>query len=119
MSDRIQWLEHKGKRILYVDYSGLFAGPEYLELIGEMEKEILKYMNKPGSIYTITNVAGSHVNDEVKKRFDAMVRNTMGISKARAIVGIMGIQKLIARAIKKDVYFAGSIEEAKDWLVTR
>ena len=24
MSDRISWIEHKGKQTLYVDYSGLF-----------------------------------------------------------------------------------------------
>jgi len=32
MSDRVSWIEYKGARILYADYSGL-SGEEFIEVI--------------------------------------------------------------------------------------
>ncbi len=119
MSERMKWLEHQGKDILYADYSNIEDTAELLRQIGEMEKEILTRKDKPGSIYTITDVTNIHVNDKVKARFDELAKNTAGISRARAIVGIKGVQMVIARAIKKDVYFAASVAAAKDWLVAQ
>ena len=47
------------------------------------------------------------------------MKSTLGISRARATVGVKGIQKIIARAIKKGMYYAGSVDEAKEWLVNQ
>jgi hypothetical protein len=84
-----------------------------------METEILKYKNQPGVIYTISDITNSHIAADVKTRFDALVKSTDGISRAKATVGVQGIQKIIANAIKKDMHFAASVDDAKEWLVNQ
>jgi hypothetical protein len=82
-----------------------------------METEILNYKKQPGVISTISDITNSNVTTAVKKRFEAMVKSTEGISKAKATVGVQGIQKVIANVIKKDLYFAASVDDAKEWIV--
>ncbi|MBN1411830.1 MAG: hypothetical protein JW969_13360 [Spirochaetales bacterium] len=119
MSENLNWLDHKGKKILYACFSGTKNTEEFLERIEAMEKEIMKHKENPGTIYTITDVTGCYIIEPIKKRFDELAEHTNGISKARATVGIKGIQMIIARAIKRDIHFAKSIDDAKDWLVTQ
>lgn len=113
MSDRVSWIEHKGAKILYADYSGL-SGEEYIEVIEEFKNELLK--QTPGSVVTLTNVTDSTVTDEVKEKFKELRVQTEEISKGAAAIGLTGFKKAIAVLIRKDLYWANSLEEAKEWL---
>jgi hypothetical protein len=113
MSDRVSWIEHKGTKILYADYSGL-SGEEYIEVIEEFKNELLKQPS--GSVVTLTNVTDSTVTDEVKEKFKELRVQTEGISKGAATIGLTGFKKAIAVFIRKDLYWADSLEEAKEWL---
>jgi hypothetical protein len=113
VSDRVSWIEHKGARILYADYSGL-SGEEYIEVIEEFRNELLK--QSPGSVVTLTNVTGSTVSNEVKDKLKELAEQTEGISKGAAAIGITGFKKAIAILIRRDLYWADSLEEAKEWL---
>jgi hypothetical protein len=113
MSDRVSWIEYKGARILYADYSGL-SGEEFIEVVEEFKNELLK--QSPGSVVTLTNVAGSTVTNEVKEKLKELAEQTEGISKRAAAIGITGFKKAIAVLIRKDLYWADSLEEAKEWL---
>jgi hypothetical protein len=114
MTDRVSWIEHKGTKILYADYSGL-SGDEYLGVIEEFKNELLK--QSPGSVVTLTNVTGSTVTNEVKDKLKELREQTKGISRKAAAVGVTGFKKTIAVLIRKDLYWADSLEEAKEWLV--
>jgi hypothetical protein len=116
MSDRVCWIEHRGARILYADYSGL-SGKEYMKVIEEFKSELLK--QSPGSVVTLSNVADSLVTDDVKDKFKELAEQTKGISKAAATIGVTGFKKAIAVLIRRDLYWANSLEEAKDWLAER
>jgi hypothetical protein len=39
-----------------------------------------------------------------------------GWGAGAATFGLGGIQKIIAQSVKKDVYFASSLEDALDWI---
>ena len=113
MSDRVRWIEYKGARILFADYSGL-SGPQYISVIDEFRSQLLQ--QRPGSVVSLTDVTGSVVTDEVKDKLKELADQTQGISKAAAAVGITGFKKAIAVLIRRDLYWANSIEEAKEWL---
>ena len=119
MSEHMTWLEYKNKKILYANFTNVKDATEFIKRIDEMETEILKYKKRPGVIYTISDITNSHVTTDVKSRFEALVKSTEGISKAKATVGVQGIQKIIANAIKKDMHFAASVDDAKEWLVNQ
>ncbi len=113
MNNRVSWIEHKGARILYADYSNL-SGEEYIGAIEEFKNELLK--QTPGSIVTLTNVTDSKVTNEVKEKLKELRSQTKGISKKAAAIGMTGFKKAIAVFIRKDLYWADSLEEAKEWL---
>jgi hypothetical protein len=113
VSDRVSWIKHKGARILYADYSGL-SGEGYMEVIEEFKNELLK--QSPGSVVTLTNVTDSTVSNEVKDKLKELAEETTGISKGAAAIGITGFKKTIAVLIRRDLYWADSLEEAKEWL---
>ncbi len=117
MSKYVQWIEHKGKKILFSNYSGL-EGEEYLRAIDETKQELLK--QPAGSrVLTLTDTSNSHATvatkDKAKEQQAAMKEK--GIATQAALVGVSGWQKVIAQLIRRDVYFAQGIEDAKDWLV--
>ena len=107
---------YKGHKILISDYRGL-KGKKYLDAMEETENELLKH--EPGSIMTITDVTNTYTDDAIKDRSKLMVERTGGIARATAVVGVTGLKQVIAKAIKKDIYFAASVEEAKEWLLNQ
>ncbi len=46
-----------------------------------------------------------------------MSDKTKGYTKIRAVLGVTGVKKMIAKAIRRDIYFAESEEDAKEWIV--
>jgi hypothetical protein len=113
MSGRVSWIEYKGARILYADYSGL-SEQEGIEVIGEFQAELLK--QPPGSVFTLTNVSDFTITGEVKDRFRVLAEQSEGISKGAATVGVTGFKKAIAVLLRRDLHYADSVEEAKEWL---
>jgi hypothetical protein len=113
MSDRVRWMEHKGARILVADYSGL-VGEELIEVIEEFRDVLLK--QPPGSVVTLTDVTDARITEEVRDKFKELAKQTEGISKGAASIGMTGFKKAIAVFIRRDLYWADSLEDAKEWL---
>ncbi len=117
MGKYVQWIEHKGKKILFSNYSGL-EGEEYLRAIDETKQELLK--QAVGSrVLTLTDTSNSHASTATKDKAKGLQAATKekGITTRAAIVGVSGWQRVIAQLIRADIHFAPSIEDAKDWLV--
>jgi len=96
-----------------VDYSGL-SEKEFIQTIEEFKKELLK--QAPGSVVTLTNIANVYITEAVSQKFKELAEQTQGISKGAASIGMSGFKKVLAGLIKRDMYWANSLEEAKDWL---
>ena len=116
MSDRIKWIEHKGMKILHVDFSNL-SGDDFLNAIIEVEKVMLESNVK--TIYYASNFTNVTQNNEIKKRADKIIVNLTnnGQEVVMTIFGISGLSRIIAKAVKPDIYFARNEEEALEWLV--
>ena len=122
MSERIQWIEYKGKRILFVDYSKLREEEPYLKAIEEMEAEVLK-QPKGTIILTLIDFTGSIATTAITERSKKMTAaaKAAGIPDSPTVlVGIAGFKKSIVQAMqffRPDIHLADSVEAAKDWLV--
>lgn len=119
MSKHIQWIEHKGKRILHSDFSGL-KGEEYVRAIDECYREILR-QPADSIVLSLTDTSNSLSSSDTtaeSKDWEAVVKEK-GILMRVAVVGIPLWQKVAAQLIRADIYYASSVEDAKDWLVAQ
>jgi len=114
--ERCRWMEHQNIRILFTDFRGL-KPEEYYPVI---DKAILMIRNQaPCSVFTLSAHSQIHINEKLKDKTNEYKIAAEGISKGAATFGLAGIQKIIAQSVKKDVYFASSLEEALGWIVTK
>lgn len=119
MGNNTSWIEHKGKEILYVDYSGL-----YDDEIANVTLEVNDFLRKLGKheIHILVDVRNSYANE--KMTIDALKKNaitTKKYSKKTAVIGSAKTQDVILPVFNM---FSGSavktfnnIQEAKDWLI--
>lgn len=116
MANTINWIEYKGKKILFCDFSN-YSEAQYLEGVDAMEKELLAQSGE-GEHLLLIDVTGSHMTKATsargKKTVAVMTR--AGITATTAMVGVDGIKRIIAQAISRDVHFAKDMQSAKDWL---
>ena len=116
MSRYLEWIEHKGKRILYVDFSGL-KPHEILQAMDENQEEILR-QPADSTILTLTNMSGTRTTTEMNEKGKEIAAATQGRVKAAAVIGLSGIQKVIAMGVRS-IHTEDSMEDAKDWLVSQ
>jgi len=124
MSEHWQWIEHKGKRILFANFAGIKEEGTYLQAITDLEREILR-QPKGQVIPLLMDVTDTRLNKAVSNRGKQM----METAKAKgvpdgpaALIGLSGLQKAIVLAIqliRPDTRVFDSLEEAKDWIVNR
>jgi len=122
MEKRVYWIEHKGKRILYLNYSGLRDEAAYLQVVDDFEREILK---QPAGrhVLTIVDVTDSLLTPRITQRN----KEVLALSKARgipdsptALIGLTGLKMAVVQAmqfLRPDLHPTDSLSEAKDWLV--
>lgn len=125
MGSRVQWIKHKGKEIIFCDYSNISDEEEFIQAVGETETEVLK--QAPGTlILMLIDVTGSRITSTVTGRARELAAEARkkGIpSSPTAIVGVSGpAQKAVVMAmqfLRPDLHIAESIAMAKDWLIGR
>jgi hypothetical protein len=116
MEDRVKVILYKDKAIVYGDYSGL-VGDEIVALIEQQELESLKLQNK--KILHLLNFTDSKMNNSSKERAKEMVATltSKNYTVKTAAFGVSGLQRLIANAVKGDIYFGKDIDDSKEWLI--
>lgn len=113
-----EWIEHKGKQILYIKYAGL--PPEaMLDLIRQATQMIVDA--KTDEVLSLTDVSGCYLNQEFVNLSKEQSRISLPLTKKAAIVGVAGLKKILLNAVNKfspkpRVSF-DTLEEARDWLV--
>ncbi len=124
MGKYAQWMVYEGKRILFADYSGLRDEQAYLRAFDETERELLQ-QPRGRMVPTLLDVTGSILSPAITERAKQMTEaaKAKGIPDSpTAIVGMSGFQKAVVLAMqyfRRDIHIAGSIEDAKEWLVAQ
>lgn len=114
MNARIKIIEKGEKSILFADYSNL-KPDEILALVPEIREIQIEKRIK----LLIFDVANTRFNAEIKeagKESIKFVESKLGKTHT-ALLGIRGIQKIIASAVSRDVYFASNLDDAVEHLL--
>lgn len=86
------FIEHKGKKILFIDYHGLIKKEDMMKTLDESMELFKELDEKARTLIDITDAAGSKEwMDESKKRGKAVSDK---VHKS-AIVGVTGIKKVL------------------------
>ncbi len=118
MRERVYFIEHDGRRILFLDFSGIKRTDEALASI-EHAKDVIALQPKL-SLLTLTYVAGSTFNPEIAKALWRLARSDKPFVRAAAVVGISGMQEalllLVQKMSRRTFATFDSLDEAKRWL---
>lgn len=113
-----EWIEYKGKKILYVDYSICKTKEEMLALLEEMA---VVFDQSGGNVLSMTNFEGNYGSKEFMDR----ARELSGIfrrnRKKSAVLGVHGAKKVLLQAytlLTRDNMVAfESREQALEYLI--
>jgi hypothetical protein len=121
--ERTRFVDHKGKKILLLDYTDLGTSPEQLQEEIARTRQIIS-TQPPGSLLTLTDVRGSRITPGNVKAMQELVRHNVPYVKWGAvIVSLTGIQLTAFRAIqavsrRRNLRSFNDLDEAKDWLAS-
>jgi len=120
MSRYLQWVEHKGQRVLYVNFAGIQDEAEYLLAFDEMEQEILRQRTdvKFATVIDVTDTILTPAVTDRSRELMAAGKEAGIPDSPTAMVGMTGIQKAVVQALqffRRDLYVAESLEEGLDW----
>lgn len=118
---RVRFIEHKGKRILFHDFSNIATVEEALAAV--RESRAIVSQQPPASLLTLTDVSHSRFNKDVVDALKELVAANKPHVRAGAIVGLSGLQRIVYVAVTqltgRRLPTFGTQEEAKDWLVAQ
>ncbi len=118
--ERVRFVEHKGKKILYIDFSNC-SEEEALAVIEGGKKQVRSQPEK--SLLTLTNVNQAKYNSKVVEAFREFTKGNKPYVRAAAITGLSKIKKMIFKAVKefsqRQLQEFSDEEKAMDWLVTQ
>jgi len=114
----INWMEHKGKKILYIDYSNQ-TKEDTIKMLDDVKEVFLKLDEK---VLVLDNFEGCFASDEFMKKAKEYGKEYFAPKKKKAAaLGINGIKKILLSAFNtfssdKLVPF-DTKEEALEYLV--
>ena len=115
--ERVQFIEHKGKKILHLNFSRLRAS-DILPVIDRARLVIAK--QPPKSVWTLTDVSEATFNAAVSKSLKELVAHNKPYVVAAAVVGVHGLKQILFNAVMefsgRRLHAFSSHVEAKDWL---
>ncbi|HEU4642720.1 MAG TPA: hypothetical protein VFS44_09710 [Gemmatimonadaceae bacterium] len=119
--DRIRFIEHRKRRILYYDFRDLLD-PEQAILLLDRAEEIVRG-EAPGSVLVLMSVRNLRFNSRSVARLRALVEHNRPYVRASAVVGMEGLHKLIyfgvVKLARRNIPAFDDEGAAKEWLVTQ
>lgn len=114
------WETRAGKRILYCRFSDFEKDVVGLGAeIDAVDELILR--EPPDSVLLLADLRGTVTSSAVVDLFKKSSAKTKGYVRKQAIVGISGIQKMLAQAVawfsRETFVLFDTPDEARDWLV--
>lgn len=119
----VQWIEHKGRRILFTDH----RGATQKELIDDFEQavKLIQEVPPPTKIRYLADFEGAMIDTAVMTKLKELGREVYEPrTEKSAVVGIHGIRHILLAAYNrvtgsgKNQKLFDTQEEALDWLVS-
>jgi SpoIIAA-like len=114
------WIEHKGKKIFYQDFSKHFYNSEAVkaELI-EVQKVVLS--EPENSVLVLSDMRDTNVGSDLLPAMNAASTATKNHVRKTAVLGVLGMKRKLADLLTaltgQPLKYFDDIEEAKNWLV--
>jgi hypothetical protein len=116
---RTRLIEHRGRRIMLLDYSDVMDTEQAMRVIAESKQLIAQ--QPPASVLTLTYVRGARYSAPVIDAMKDLVAHNRPYVKAAAVVGMNTLHRIIYRAVtafsSRHIAVFDDLEAAKDWLV--
>lgn len=117
--ERTRFIDHRGKRVLVFDYSGIQNADEAVAQI-EHSKQVVA-ANPPGSLLVMTLVRDARYNTAVLQAMKELAAHNAPYVKASAVVGMSGLHRIAYQAVilfsRRKIQTFDREAEALDWLV--
>lgn len=114
---RINFVTHKGKQILHIDFSNV-APDDAPTVVEEAKRVIAK--QPPNSLRTLTDITNGGFPPKVNQLMKEYTAHNKPYVRAAAIVGADGLRKalvyVVATFSSRDLKPFDTPEQAKDWL---
>lgn len=118
---RVRFIEHKGKQILFHDFSNIRNPRDGLPVVA-LSKAIMVKQPK-ASVLTMTYVANSRFDKQIVDALTDLMKHNKPYVKAGTLVGMSGLQKVIyvtaTQLTGRRLPTFHSLGEAKDWLAAQ
>jgi hypothetical protein len=117
--DRVQVIEHAGKKIVHIDFSRCNA-VEILVVIARASELIRA--QPPGSVLTLTDVTDLTLDEETIKAMRGYVDGNKPYVKSAAVVGARGLTRAVLGSLRvltrRQLPSFDDLDDAKGWLVS-
>jgi hypothetical protein len=118
MAERIQFIEHKGRSVMLIDFSHA-SKDEILPVLDAAQQEIAQHA--PQSVLTLGDFTDAHIDKAVATRMKEVLVFDRPYVKRSAWVGTESLPKVFYENFKnfsqRDFPTFRTREEAMDWLV--
>ena len=116
----IEYIEYKGKRILYANFQGVKSIEESRKLL---EREMKMIAESPEPVLLLVNLHDSVMAPENLQYTKDKLAELRAKVKKSGLVGVSGLKPVIVQGISRstgglDQQVFGTLDEAKDWLVS-
>jgi hypothetical protein len=121
--DRTRFINHRGERLLLLDYTNL--GTDLDQLKTEIDRSKRVIAGEPhASVLTLTDTRGSKITPGTVKAMQELVQfNAPYVRWSAVVVGLTGVYLTAFRAIqalsrRRNMRAFNDLDEAKEWLLS-
>ena len=119
--ERTRFTEHRGKRILLLDYSGVQQPAEAIREIEHSRQVVAAH--PPRSLLVLTNVRDARYNTAVLQAMKELAAHNAPYVKASAVVGMGGLHRIAYQAVvlfsRRKIQVFDDERHALDWLASQ
>ncbi|NWG35881.1 MAG: hypothetical protein HXY42_15735 [Chloroflexi bacterium] len=117
---RSYWIEYKGKKIFYQDFSKLFYNSTAVKAELDEVQKIVK-AQPLNSVLVLTDMRDTHVGSDLLPAMNAASAATKDHVYKTAVLGVTGIKRkladLLSQLTGQPLKYFDDAEAAKHWLV--
>lgn len=115
-----KWIDYKGKKIFYQDFSNNFFNDK--AVISELNEVQEIIVSQPeNSTLVLSNFSNTEITSVVMPLLNEASKKTKSHVRKTAVVGVAGIKRtlgdLLSRITGQALMYFNNDTEAKDWLV--
>jgi hypothetical protein len=114
----VEWIQYKGKQILYTNYGGV---TDNIESKKQLELQMKTISESPEPVLLLVNLEGTTMTPEASQFAKEQLILLGAKVKKSALIGVTGFKPTIVegigRATNLNQEIFGTMEAAKDWLV--